>query len=180
MTHGDAQYVTTITGRRFWPLDPRVEDVCIEDIAHALAHLCRFNGHVQAFYSVAQHSVLVAQHVAPEDALQGLLHDASEAYLCDLSRVVKHDANLARYRFYEGRLQGLIYAKYGLPLEEAAAVKAADTTLLQDEVRWVALHADQRPPYMNGPGFGVQIVPWPPVRAKREFLSLFETLTNGR
>lgn len=39
----------TASGRRYWPADPRAEDICIEDIAHALAHQCRFGGHVSRF-----------------------------------------------------------------------------------------------------------------------------------
>jgi hypothetical protein len=62
-------WIQTATGRPFWPIDPRPEDIDIEDIAHALSMLCRFGGHCLRFYSVAEHSVLLSQYVAPEHKL---------------------------------------------------------------------------------------------------------------
>src|SRR5271165_7548492 len=82
-------WIQTYTGRVMYPLDPRPEEINIIDIAHALSNLCRFTGHVRTFYSVAEHSVRVSQHCDPKDALWGLLHDASEAYLADMSRPMK-------------------------------------------------------------------------------------------
>lgn len=88
-------WLQTFTGRQFWPLSPHPEDFDIEDIAHALAMKCRFNGHCISFYSVAQHSVLVAMECKrkwpdrPELPLWGLLHDLAEAYLPDIPRPLK-------------------------------------------------------------------------------------------
>jgi hypothetical protein len=85
----------TFTGRQFWPCDPRPEDVCLEDIAHHLALMCRFGGACRVFYSVAEHSVRVAELVWDrtngdrEAALAGLLHDASEAYLVDIPKTTQ-------------------------------------------------------------------------------------------
>lgn len=88
--------IQTYTGRKFWPLDPRPEDVCIEDIAHALSLKCRFGGHCKRFYSVAQHSVLVCNTLnanggrsSPTLLMQGLMHDAAEAYLPDFPSPIK-------------------------------------------------------------------------------------------
>src|ERR1700693_75116 len=66
-THGPRKgdWIQTFTGRQFWPLDPRPEEVCIEDIAHGLSNECRFAGQCRSFYSVAQHSVLCARNVLP-------------------------------------------------------------------------------------------------------------------
>lgn len=88
-------WIQTFTGRAFWPLRPRAEDVRIEDIAHALAMKCRFGGMTRQFYSVAQHSVLVSRIVPPADALWGLLHDAAEAYLPDVCRPIKDRVEFA-------------------------------------------------------------------------------------
>ena len=84
----------TFSGVQFWPLNPKVEDIRLEDIAHALSNICRFNGHCRHFYSVAQHSVLMAREAAKnlesvslEKAI--LLHDSAEAYLSDIPRPIK-------------------------------------------------------------------------------------------
>lgn len=174
MTHGDSHYFTTFSGRRVWPLDPRAEDIAIEDIAHALSMICRFTGHLRAFYSVAQHSVLVSRSVPREFALYGLLHDAAEAYVGDLSTELKHSPLLEGYRQAERHLQQVIYTRFGLePLQEPPHVKAVDRALLQDEVRQLALHAHVRQPYCVGPGLGVEIDPWPPGVSEQQFLHAF-------
>src|SRR5208283_3910606 len=82
-------WIQTWTGRKFSLLDPQPEDVCIEDIAHALTNICRFNGHCRGFYSVAQHSVHVADLVPTPYKLDALLHDAGEAYYGDITRPQK-------------------------------------------------------------------------------------------
>jgi len=89
-------WIATYTGGRFYPLDPRPEDVCIADIAHSLSQICRFNGQTLQFYSVAQHSVLVSKLLgqggpSPIHEFMGLKHDAAEAYLCDLVRPIKRE-----------------------------------------------------------------------------------------
>lgn len=111
-------WIETYTGIKFYPLDPRPEEVDIRDIAHALSLICRFNGHCKHFYSVAQHSINVIDAMKsggvtnPESLLCGLLHDAAEAYLADISRPVK--PFLQGYRNAEDKLQYLIYKAYGL------------------------------------------------------------------
>ena len=69
-------YVSTYLGNRFYPLEPRIDKVAIEDIAHGLAFQCRFNGQTCDFYSVAQHSLIVADLVPESHRLAALLHDA--------------------------------------------------------------------------------------------------------
>lgn len=94
MRKGD--FVGTYKGNEFWPLDPRVEEVDVIDIAHSLSQISRFNGHTLHFWSIAQHSLLVEQVIkeylnwdSPLTRLYGLLHDASEAYISDICRPVK-------------------------------------------------------------------------------------------
>ena len=90
-TKGD--WFQTFTGKAWWPMGPRPEDVDLLDIAHGLAFQCRFNGHTRQFYSVADHCIRMAAELhhtdGPEVALAGLLHDAAEAYLGDIVRPVK-------------------------------------------------------------------------------------------
>jgi len=168
-------YLTTYTGKHYYPLDPRPNQVCIEDIAHALSLLCRFAGHVREFYSVAQHSLLVSRHVPPGLALHGLLHDAAEAYLNDLITPVKD--HLTNYREIEHLNQSVIYRALGAEGDlEPLAVKQADTRALVTEIRdlmpaectygWMA---DWEP-------FEEVIVPVPPATAESLFLRRWEEL----
>ncbi len=132
---GRTDWITTYSGHPFFPLDPKPVDVRIADIAHALAHLCRFAGHTRRFYSVAQHSVIVSRCVAPELALWALLHDASEAYLCDITSPVKRSSSLSGYRDIERPVQAAICQAFNLPIDEPPLVKAADRLVLHTEQR---------------------------------------------
>lgn len=127
-------YLVTYTGRAIDLRMPRASDVCIEDIAHALARLCRFGGHVHGgFYSVAQHSVHVSGLVAPEHALAGLLHDATEAYVGDCVRPLKR--MLPKYQRVEAEMWSAIAARFGLALALPREVVEADERMLATEVR---------------------------------------------
>lgn len=88
----------------------------MQDIARGLSHLCRFAGQLPRFYSVAQHSLLVAQLVNKEHRRLALLHDASEAYMGDLSRNLKHHPLLEGYRLLESRLQSTIYVAFDVDM----------------------------------------------------------------
>lgn len=128
----DNNYVRTFTGRHFWPVDPRPEDVCIEDIAHALSLTCRWNGHCTRHYSIAQHSCFVHDWVGRGDKLVGLLHDASEAYICDLAKPIK--GLVAGYQEIERRLMDTIAQALGFTWPESPAVKDADVFALGAEM----------------------------------------------
>lgn len=130
-------WIQTYTGRKVDPLKMCVADVCIEDIAHALAMKCRYTGHCPQFYSVAQHSVLVAQN-CPTQPLWGLLHDAAEAYLADISRPVKiglRERIGSVFDEIEDAIMAVVCVRFGLPLEQPEEVKAADVLLLATEAR---------------------------------------------
>jgi hypothetical protein len=169
--------ILTFTGRRFWPLQPVAGDVAIVDIAHALANLCRYTGHVRKFYSVAQHSVLVSRIVPPEYALEGLLHDASEAYLADIASPVKRQ--LPWYKEHEVRLEGVIAYALGTRYPNPKAVKEADVVLYATERR------DLMPPSTEG-GWPQGVVPldevidpWPPSLAEAVFLDRYHYLASA-
>lgn len=137
MTAADrgGSWTQTYTGRQFFPMDPHPDDVDPDDIAHALSLLCRYNGHVTRFYSVAQHSVLLSRHFAdPDLARRALLHDAAEAYVGDMVRPLKH--HMPEYRAVEDRVLNAIGTRFGLPNNLAslpAAIKDADHRILIDE-----------------------------------------------
>jgi len=164
--------VTYPGGRRFWPMEPNRDDIDILDIAHALSQICRYNGHVSAPLSVAQHCVIVSEAVPPADAPWALLHDASEAYLCDLVRPVKYLRELARYRAAEARLEALIFERFGLHGPCPPSVKRADDVVLKTEQRDLT----KNPGWMGHEVLPGQIVPWPAAEARERFLTRFNEL----
>ena len=133
--------MTTFTGRHFDPMQIRTEDICIEDIAHALSLMCRGGGHLKYFYSVAQHSLNCAAEAKARGwserlQLACLLHDASEAYLSDIIRPVK--ANLTGYLEIENRIMGKILEKFNLSdltEEEHRKWKQIDDEMLYYELK---------------------------------------------
>lgn len=178
-------WITTYTGKRFFHLNPQPEQICIEDIAHALSQICRWTGHTKYHYSVAQHSIYVSYLAPPEDALKGLLHDASEAYLGDMNRPLKHYTEAGRiYGEIEEMVENAIFAKFGLTPGLSDAVKTADNQMLYTEKdalinsatctmyeaqKWGII--EERAP--------VKITEWLPRTAEEWFLKRFRQLTQG-
>jgi len=108
------------------------DEICIADIAHALSLICRFNGHVKKFYSVAEHSLRVATILPYEYRLQGLLHDAAEAYVMDIPRPIKRAYHL---HHIEEPVTRAIFEKYGVALPLPEDVLEADEILIATEAR---------------------------------------------
>jgi 5'-deoxynucleotidase YfbR-like HD superfamily hydrolase len=174
--------ITTYTKRRFNTIEPDEAQIVIEDIAHALSMMTRANGHFPEFFSVGQHSIqccreALARNYVPEVALACLLHDASEAYLADVTRPVKK--NMTMYLQIEAQLQNKIYHKFlgFVPeKEEAVLVSNIDDACLYFEF----LHfmdertAQEEPVMMSEPHYEVQ----PMKDVEREFLELFHKLTE--
>lgn len=165
-------WIQTFTGKAFWPLEPAPEDVCIEDIAHALSLLCRFGGHCSKFYSVAEHSVLAAAKAG----IHGLLHDAAEAYLLDLPRPIKRV--LPEYRTLEDKLLTVIYQSLKVPFptaDEIMQVTKADNSLLSTEKH--VLMKDTTSWCLSEPSYpDVVINGFKPQDAESLFLSVFQRL----
>jgi 5'-nucleotidase len=169
MRKGD--WLQTYSGRKFWPLDPRPEDIAIEDIAHALSLVCRFGGHCLRFYSVAEHSIYVSHHCGKADALAGLLHDGSEAYLLDMVRPVKRF--MPDYRAAEERLQRVVYERFGLNPQAPPSIKQTDMALLLAERAQLMLPTDDVWSVDAEP-LNVKISGFRPKVAEQLFLDRFE------
>jgi len=173
-TRGD--WMQTFTGRQFYPMDPHPNDVDPLDIAHALSLLCRYNGHVTRFYSVAEHCILMSRAVAPDHALWALLHDATEAYVGDMIRPLKR--SMPDYRAAEDQVMRAIAARFGIADAMPAEVHEADSRILLTE-----RDALMRP---SGHAWGidgleplpVEIIGWPPRVAEREYLARLAELTR--
>lgn len=172
MRQGD--WFLTYTGRQFYPIDPHPEDVCIEDISHALSMVCRFGGHVRTFYSVAQHSVIVS-HLCPHSAFQALMHDATEAYVGDMVRPLKRQ--LSAYRLVEAGVWCAICGHFNIPVEMAPEIKAADNVALMTERRDLLTPTEHKWSLEEQyPPMDEVIVPLMPDEACALFMNRFEML----
>lgn len=166
---GRDAWIMTASGGRFHPLDPKPDEVRLEDIAQALSNTCRYSGHCNQFYSVAEHCVHVSHHVPEEHAAWALIHDAGEAYLPDMASPIK--PFLTGFKAIEDRIMAAVCTHFGLPIEEPAEVKRVDTAIRADEVMQFMpgdvreFHLPELPLYLH---LGI---PWSPDRARHEFLS---------
>jgi hypothetical protein len=165
-------------------VDPIIDDIDIRDIAHALSLQCRWTGHSKFHYSVAQHSYYCSYLGPKQNALDHLMHDASEAYLSDMSRPLKYYTNVGiAYRLMETIMQNAIERRFNLR-RQPASVHIADNQMLFAErdqlmgkvVLWnksLTIHKD----------FGtaeIRIKEWSTRHAERMFLRRFHELYKGK
>jgi hypothetical protein len=171
-------WIETYTGKKLDFLDPKPEQIDIEDIATALSNECRFGGHTSNFYSVAEHSVLVATICPPDKQLTGLLHDASEAYLRDIASPIK--PHLQNYKVIEEKLMAAISEKFELPMDEwkSAAIKEADIMALKAEARQLlpSQGKDWTHLYQTDNEYVGKLHCFPPKVAKDIFLQAFKQI----
>lgn len=183
MTDRIGDWMITYTGKRFWPLDPRPEDVDFRDIGHALSLICRYGGHVRCFYSVAEHSCLLAkyflQRAERQRARYALIHDAPEAYVGDIIRPLKGE--LPDFDIVESAIavtiqdvmpdQSDIWSE-----DDIAAVEEADKRIIANEARELF-----RPETRAAADWILKVEPLPlvlplglpPHEAERDFAKLF-------
>lgn len=137
-------WIQTYTGKKFHILEPVPDEFDIEDVAHALSLQCRFNGHCNRFYSVAEHSVRVSRLcTANEEACKwGLLHDLAEAYVGDCVRPLKQV--MPEYREIEQRIVVAAAKAFGLSLPIPDEVLYADEIMLATEARDLMAEAPDR------------------------------------
>ena len=176
-------YITTYSKVHFRIMDPEPEDIRIEDIAHALSMMTRANGHFPEFYSVAQHSISCVKEAKTRNydnrvILGCLLHDASEAYLSDLTRPVKK--NMTMYLQVEEQLQGLIYERFlGTPLsrQEEKLIKTVDDAELYYEFdHFMGEKLFKEPPVLvHTPDYTLR----PMKEVEEEFLALYRGIVEA-
>lgn len=174
-------YILTYKKKEFYPLSPKPTDIDIEDIAHALSLLCRANGHFKHFYSVGLHSLNCAYEAQArgysENVILGcLIHDASEAYLADITRPVKK--HLQKYLEIENVLQTEIFNKWipDLSDEEKKLVFEIDDAILYYEFTTLFGEKifDYVPMLLSSPRF--EFIEFSKV--ENEFLELFYKLNK--
>lgn len=177
MSEKSDSFIITYSGRKFFPFDPKIEQIDIVDIAHALSNLCRYNGHCSEFYSVAEHSILVSQAVSKENALWGLLHDAAEAYICDIPSPFKK--YLEQYAGYESVILELIKEKFDLIGDIPKEVMFIDKQIQVNEMEALfPIRLDECELKDVEPVKDVIIKCWTPDPVKYLFLDTYSNLTN--
>lgn len=170
--------ITTVAGKFFDILKPEEYEFEIDEIATALSNLCRYTGHVNRFYSVAEHSVLVSRLLPDNLALCGLLHDASEAYLGDVSSPLKK--LLPEYRKIEDRVQEAIAKQFDLPYPYPHSVHEADKRMYWQERQGVADNGVRDKIWHQDLGAARKVKAYgmAPHMAKRMFLSRYNEVTK--
>jgi hypothetical protein len=136
MTDDRGPWIATLSGARFYIKEMNLCDIPIDDIAHALSMNCRYNGHISRHYSVAEHSVLLANLLSLKGAsrevqFQGLMHDISEAFIPDIPRPFK--AWIEGFTEYEDTLlkEASIHFDFAYPFDPR--VKFLDRNIVRTE-----------------------------------------------
>jgi 5'-deoxynucleotidase YfbR-like HD superfamily hydrolase len=181
-----------LSGRRLDLLDPSPLDIEIEDIAHGLARVARWNGQTlgEHGFSVAQHSVVVEQvalilepNLEPRWRLAALLHDAAEYVIGDMISPFKAALGVD-YRAFEDRLERAIHIRFGLPPKTPAPMKAllkrADLVSAYFEATQLAGFAAEESVRLFGApprGLALELTPWPAPEAQKRYLDHFAALS---
>lgn len=178
----DDQWIGLLSGAQFNYNRPSESDVTLDDLASALSNICRFSGHLPCFYSVAQHLVNTSRIVDPEFAFDALMHDTVEAFTNDLPTPLKWA--LPIFKELEVKIEGAMAEKFGFNYPYPPQVKQADIEMLILEKLYVK--KDDRV-WSQYEGIvvdhlvdKVDLKPWQPQRAKREFLERYEELLNAQ
>lgn len=179
--------IQTFTGVIFYPIDPRIEEIILEDVAHGLSNKCRFTGHTRKFYSTAEHSVRVSWNLRDRgrslmEQYVGLHHDDTDAYLPDVPTPLKILPEFKWFRDLEHHMQEMCFQKFGCMVEDYSVIKESDIILLLTEKRdlmptkngdWKHSYTQESIP---SPYF---IEPWSQELARYNYLELHRTLRNA-
>lgn len=153
--------------------NPDPKTITIENIAHSLSMLCRFGGHCNRFYSVAEHSVHCYDQANDKDKKEALLHDGTEAFVVDLVTPVK--LMLPEYKKLEDRIDLVIRSKFGLPESITPQVKKIDRRMLMTEKQQLMDKAPRSWDRTDNP-YSFELPCWSPDQAKEEFLKRWDSM----
>jgi hypothetical protein len=166
-------------GTYFDYLDPEGSEFTIEDVAHALSNICRFGGHSNFHYSVAQHSFLASHIVKPEYAYDALMHDAPEAFIGDMLKPLK--IMLPDYRAVENKVEAAVFRRFGVTNPLPEAVKLADLQMLvAEQAQVMGAQDDHWDLTFNAKAAPVLIHSWPIWYAEEQFLLRYKSLVSRR
>lgn len=172
------QWISLLSGGKFNYNNPEQSDVEFEDLASALSNICRFSGHLPVFYSVAQHLVNTSRLVPEEHAFDALMHDTAEAFTNDVPTPLKWA--LPVFKELEVSIESAMAKRFGFNFPYPKEVKEADTNMLILEKIYVKGDTSVWPQYE---GIEVEhllplvdLSPWQPRRAKREFTERYNEL----
>jgi 5'-deoxynucleotidase YfbR-like HD superfamily hydrolase len=181
MKDSQKAWISTYTGKKFFLLHPRLKDIDIRDIAHALSQQCRWTGHTKHHYSIAQHSYYCSFLVPEGDALDALMHDASEAFMGDMNRPLKHFTSAGpAYRAQEAVVQNAIAVRFGMRLVEPESVHIADNLMLYAEKKQLIRSKFREAQRWGRGAANVKITRWTPEKAERMFLKRFRELIKRK
>lgn len=174
---------STALGHAFWSTDPRPSEVDIRDIALQLSRICRFNGALRPdveIYTVAQHCCLVSDHLPDNLKLEGLLHDAHEAYIGDMIKPIKLQLP-ASWKAIESRVEFAVRKKFFLPFKMTPAVKEQDRSAVATEHRDLQYHTGEVDwGDWAKHCWSEKIIPWGVRQAHYEFMQRFLKHTGVR
>ena len=178
-------YIQTSSGRWVNPFEPDPAQLDPDDIARALANVCRFGGHTRAFYSVAQHSVIVSELVEErggdvEDVFAALMHDATEAYLGDMPHPIKHRSPLgAAFKAAEDRLESVLRERFAIK-PDVPEIKRVDRALLATERQAFSSISWDWPELEGIEPLALELTAWAPDEAARRFSERYAELAARR
>jgi hypothetical protein len=185
----------TRSGVKFDLINPTAEMIVIDDVAHHLSMICRYNGATNKFYSVAEHSVYVFRQVkrqirnligatakfSHDDVvvmMVALLHDGPEYVIGDVCRPIKHQVGMSYFRGKDDQISRLFMERFELPFIMNDLIKDVDDRIIFDE--WAAL---MRPTEdyicVTGKPLGIHIGGWMPELARSMFMDAYNELCQA-
>jgi hypothetical protein len=174
MSHNNGPTILLSSGVYFNYDRPDQSNFSIGDIAKGLSNTCRFGGQCQRFYSVAEHCVLMSDCMPADLAFQALMHDAAEAFICDMPKPLK--MMLPDYMAVEDRVEAAIADRFGLPAKMSPAVKEMDIRMLAAEQQQVMGNNHKWRYTYELEAAPVKVKFWSPEMAEMRFLARFKDL----